>query len=142
MKNRLISLVKGTLTAWPRSSLLRLLGFVPLLAVTMASGPCGKEPLGSLDGGASCTYQGTVYHSGATFRSADGCNSCSCSADGLVVCSHNVCLDGGADSGDAGGGLDGQACRDPVSGQVIPCADGGATSSRSSAIGPGFVSPA
>src|SRR5205085_3546559 len=43
-----------------------------------------------------CTYNGTVHPTGITFPATDGCNSCFCSADGLVNCTLAVCLpDGG-----------------------------------------------
>ena len=124
MKNRLTSLVKVIRAARPRSTPVRLLGFLPLLAVTMAAGPCGKEPLGSVDGGASCTYEGKVYRAPSSFPTLDGCNTCTCGADGLVACTHRTCLDGGTDTIDAAFDMQ-KTCVDPVTGGVIPCDDGG-----------------
>ena len=34
----------------------------------------------------SCIYQGKSYAAGARFPASDGCNSCSCEADGSVAC--------------------------------------------------------
>jgi hypothetical protein len=125
MKNRLTRLVKVMYAARPRSTLVRLLGLLPLLAVTMAAGPCGKEPLGSVDGGVSCTYGGKAYRPGGGIPAGDACNTCTCSSDGLLACTHRTCLDGGSDSGDAQDYDGSQNCRDPLTGQVIPCSDAG-----------------
>jgi len=145
MKDSLLSLVKGMYAAWPRSALVRLLGFVPVLAVTMAAGPCGKEPLGSVDGGSSCSYQGAIYHAGNSFPAADGCNTCTCGKDGLVSCTEKGCRDGGGSDGvDGSADLRGRcfdnngyeiSCPDggivgmcfDITGKAIPCSDGGTT---------------
>lgn len=34
-----------------------------------------------------CTYNGLTYLAGASFPASDGCNKCSCTSDGKVVCS-------------------------------------------------------
>ena len=38
-----------------------------------------------------CNYNGQTYQSGDTFKSADGCNNCSCS-NGEVICSLRACM--------------------------------------------------
>jgi hypothetical protein len=38
-----------------------------------------------------CTYEGKTYSAGESFPSSDGCNSCSCTADGLVACTLRAC---------------------------------------------------
>lgn len=39
-----------------------------------------------------CDYGGTIYRTGATFPAADGCNSCSCGAGGVVGCTKKLCF--------------------------------------------------
>ncbi len=39
----------------------------------------------------TCYYNGTTYNSGDSFRSIDGCNTCSCSSAGLVACTTIAC---------------------------------------------------
>ena len=46
-----------------------------------------------------CVYAGKQYAQGDTFPSTDGCNTCSCGADGQVACTLRACLDGGFDAG-------------------------------------------
>jgi hypothetical protein len=41
-----------------------------------------------------CQYNGTLYFLNETFSSADGCNTCSCTASG-VACTDKACFDGG-----------------------------------------------
>jgi hypothetical protein len=38
-----------------------------------------------------CTYDGQSYSAGEQFESIDGCNTCTCSANGSVSCSKMVC---------------------------------------------------
>jgi len=107
----------------------RLLAFAALLAVTVAIGGCDSEPLRSADGGSACTYDGKEVASGSTFGAADGCNTCSCGADGVVACTQRACLDAGPDvpAIDAGGDASPfdvpPSCLD-VSGNPIPCSAG------------------
>lgn len=73
-----------------------------------AAGPDGSstctDPNGTLipcsnDGGTiACMYLGMPYAVGATFPSADGCNSCTCESSGMVACTTKACDDGGADA--------------------------------------------
>ena len=47
---------------------------------------------GSSDPGTpSCVYQGRGYASGESFPAGDGCNTCSCDADGSVGCTEIGC---------------------------------------------------
>jgi hypothetical protein len=39
----------------------------------------------------TCMYNGKLYKTGESFPDADGCNTCSCSADGLVACTLKAC---------------------------------------------------
>lgn len=41
--------------------------------------------------GASCTSDGVTYSNGASFKSTDGCNSCSCD-NGKVACTEIACI--------------------------------------------------
>jgi hypothetical protein len=38
-----------------------------------------------------CSYEGKSYPAGASFPAADGCNQCSCQADGTVACTLKQC---------------------------------------------------
>jgi len=42
-------------------------------------------------GGIACTHNGVGYPAGATFPAGDGCNSCSCAANGQVACTLIAC---------------------------------------------------
>ncbi|HEX6242602.1 MAG TPA: hypothetical protein VFZ61_16930, partial [Polyangiales bacterium] len=39
----------------------------------------------------TCMYNGKLYKEGESFPDADGCNSCSCTAGGLVACTLKAC---------------------------------------------------
>lgn len=39
-----------------------------------------------------CTYGGKIYSAGDSFRSDDGCNTCSCGSDGAVACTLMGCI--------------------------------------------------
>ena len=39
----------------------------------------------------TCSYNGITYKTGEGFVASDGCNSCSCSADGQVACTAMAC---------------------------------------------------
>lgn len=39
----------------------------------------------------TCRYEGQTYQPGDTFPASDGCNTCGCSADGLVACTLRAC---------------------------------------------------
>jgi hypothetical protein len=70
----------------------------PLIAVTvlcLAGAGCSSS-----SPSAACSYGGKSYAAGQSFPSADGCNSCSCSANGGVACTERACLpDGGTTDG-------------------------------------------
>jgi len=122
------------------SPLLSLIGVVPLLAVTMAAGACGSQPLGSVDAGPPCTFQGTTYGPDASFPLGDGCNACHCDSDGVARCTVKACSANphpkncfdpitGEPSAcpDAGPAYDGGPLCFDVGGNVIDCPDGGIT---------------
>jgi hypothetical protein len=93
-----------------------------LLATTLGVGPCSDQPLGSADGGATCTYAGRVVAAGATFPSSDGCNTCSC-LEGNVACTEKACAPDAAVDGSGAG-----SCRDNgrvyADGESFPAGDG------------------
>lgn len=80
--------------------------------VVLAVAACGGD-----DSGGTCTYDGHVYAIGDTFPSGDGCNSCSCTDQG-VACTARACApDGGVDDANpaalcapSGGCPSGPAC--------------------------------
>ena len=51
-----------------------------------------------------CDYNGQHYDAGASFKSADGCNDCSCSDNGMVACTLKACVEQSC------GGLTGASC--------------------------------
>lgn len=40
----------------------------------------------------TCSYNGATYEAGASFRSTDDCNTCSCSSNGSVACTKKACV--------------------------------------------------
>jgi len=87
----------------------------------MALGACDSQPLGRADGGSTCTYEGMTVASGSTFGAADGCNTCSCGADGVVSCTERACLDAGTDVPAVDAAGDGGAQADAVSDEASTC---------------------
>ena len=81
-------------SARPPASLVRLAALVPLLAVTIAVGSCGREPLGNTG---ICIYQSKTLSKGASIPAGDGCNTCSCGENGQVACTLIECVDAGTD---------------------------------------------
>jgi len=80
--------------------------------------PCG------VDGGTiQCMYDGKPYPAGASFPSSDGCNTCSCTTDGMIACTLKACIDSGMPT-DAS--TDGITCFN-ANGTVIACADAGSS---------------
>lgn len=74
--------------------------------------PCGS------DAGVECLYNNKPYPVGASFPSSDGCNSCSCTAGGMIACTQKACADGAPPT-------DGPMCSD-ANGKIVPCPpDGG-----------------
>jgi len=49
-------------------------------------------PASPPDGAGSCTWGGSQYAEGRTFPAGDGCNSCTCAAGGLVICTRMGCI--------------------------------------------------
>lgn len=47
--------------------------------------------LAGCGGAGTCSYEGKSYSSGERFPAADGCNTCSCGADGQVACTELAC---------------------------------------------------
>lgn len=87
----------------------RFAPFFPLTALlltTMGVGPCGSQPLGSVDGGTPCVIGGKSYATGATFPAADGCNTCTCQANG-VACTTKGCPTDGPPGTDGAATVDG-----------------------------------
>jgi len=53
----------------------------------------GAAPIGgSSSSGITCEYNGVVYRGGQEFPDTDGCNSCHCTAEGLVGCTLVYCV--------------------------------------------------
>ena len=72
-----------------------------MAGVSVASdGECGTNP------GKGCDYNGVHYAAGASFQASDGCNKCTCSADGSVACTEIACP-----AGATCGGIAGLACK-------------------------------
>jgi Pacifastin inhibitor (LCMII) len=40
----------------------------------------------------TCEYNGVTYQAGDSFKSADGCNDCTCVENGLVACTLKLCV--------------------------------------------------
>ncbi|KAK3595251.1 hypothetical protein CHS0354_010858 [Potamilus streckersoni] len=40
----------------------------------------------------TCLYNGITYHTGDSFKSSDGCNTCGCN-NGMVFCTERACFD-------------------------------------------------
>jgi len=63
--------------------------------------PIGDEDAGSVGtggSGATCEYNGVFHPVGTSFRSSDGCNTCSCDSFGKVACTLMACLSSGGTS--------------------------------------------
>lgn len=134
------------------SSLRFALGFA--LAAAAAPGclfsqPVGKDPDSSANNDASadagrCVREdGVVFNAGDSFPSSDGCNVCSCGADGRIACTARACADGGGFCVDSTGvtrrsgetfpaGDHCNTCTCNIDGTIactrIACQDGGAPS--------------
>lgn len=75
------------------------------------------------DGGVQCLYDNKAYPPGASVPSADACNTCSCTAGGMIACTQKACADGGPPSD---GAVDGPVTCFDANGKIAPCApDGG-----------------
>lgn len=90
--------------------------------------------------GAACLYNGTSYALGEVFPAGDSCNSCTCTADG-VICTGLGCLDGGVDANPASCGAS-SGCPGPVCGALCcgageRCVNGSCQCGPSSECGAG-----
>lgn len=57
------------------------------LAAVLFFAGCGGDA--GLSG--TCAYSGKTYAAGSSFPASDGCNTCSCQADGSVACTERAC---------------------------------------------------
>jgi hypothetical protein len=79
--------------------MMRILSRV-LLVASLGCGSTVVTPGPTPDGGAVCRFpDGTQCRQGQSCPSPDGCNTCSCGADGLLACTLRACVDGGPDVG-------------------------------------------
>jgi hypothetical protein len=84
---------------------------IPLIAIAALG--CTEHGKG---GGIFCSFNGMTHQPGDIFPAGDGCNSCSCDADGEVSCTAEFCGDGGVivdafdTCGPSGGCSDGVFC--------------------------------
>ena len=63
-----------------------------------ASNNAGGAGPGGRTGAMNCTYGGQTHPVGASFPATDGCNTCTCGANGSVGCTKIGCVDGGPDT--------------------------------------------
>jgi hypothetical protein len=79
-------------------SIRRVMWSVMLVCAFLFLGCEGDEGSGVLDGAEFaqpfCVYNGQEYNAGDSFASDDGCNSCSCDEDGMVLCTEMACFEG------------------------------------------------
>src|SRR5262245_19935924 len=64
-----------------------------------AGGQSGDDGGSVEDHAISCSRDGVTYPVGATFPAGDGCNTCSCSSSGQVICTRCACIAGDAGTG-------------------------------------------
>lgn len=77
-----------------------------LMPLGMGVRECEPQPVCGVDGGeCTCEYDGKTYAVGDTFKDREDCNTCSCQANGDVVCTLVACVK-------SCGGLQGLACAD------------------------------
>ncbi len=60
--------------------------------------------------GVTCLYNGVNYAAGTSFKSTDGCNSCSCDSNGQVACTMMACAPGTGGSTGVGGSTGTSSC--------------------------------
>ena len=70
------------------------------------------------DGAGPCTYYGMTYAIGDTFPAGDGCNSCSCTSEGVACTAIGCPVDGGVDADPASCGASGGCPEGPICGSV------------------------
>lgn len=54
----------------------------------------------AVSGCGTCEHDGARHRAGESFEAGDGCNTCSCRADGSVLCTRLACVE---DTGDTDG---------------------------------------
>jgi hypothetical protein len=73
----------------------------------------------------TCHYNNVNYAPGSSFKSTDGCNTCSCSSSGQVACTAMACLATGGSSGVGGSTGSTCTCSGPAPGApTVQCWDG------------------
>ncbi|HEY5957286.1 MAG TPA: hypothetical protein VIV60_12060 [Polyangiaceae bacterium] len=90
----------------------------------------GMSGIASSAGGANgvlCNYDGKSYPVGANFISSDGCDTCGCDNDGMVVCTSMGCQAGGAASVGGAGAVGGSSGLGGAMGTTSQCVFNGAT---------------
>ncbi len=105
------------------------------------SGSCEIAYCGTV----GCTYESVDYAAGSSFKSTDGCNTCSCSATGQVTCTTLPCpISGTGGASSAGGSGQGGSSSCPAIPLVMPkCTNGTAILQRDPTTGcaTGYVCP-
>jgi hypothetical protein len=115
---------------------------VLVLALVLAA--CGGDDDDGGGGAGTCTYRGMTYALGDTFPEGDGCNSCSCTNEG-VGCTIIFCGpdgDAGVDAdplscGASGGCPDGPVCGSICCGRGERCDNGTCRCGMNDACGSG-----
>ena len=93
----------------------------------------GSDQDASVTGGTSgvggstavtCLYSNVHYAAGASFKSSDGCNTCSCTSNGQIACTEMACAVGGG-TGAGGSTSVGCVCTGPSpAAPSVQCWDG------------------
>jgi hypothetical protein len=72
----------------------------------------------------TCLYNNVNYLAGQSFKSPDGCNTCSCTSSGQIACTAMACAVGGS-SGVGGASSSGCVCTGPSpAAPTVQCSDG------------------
>ena len=88
-------------------------------------GGAGQNTGGSPGGSSICRYNNVNYAAGDSFKSTDGCNTCSCISTGQVACTAMACLATGGSSGVGGSTGSTCTCSGPAPGApTVQCWDG------------------
>ena len=73
----------------------------------------------------TCLYNGVNYANGSSFELTDGCNTCSCTSTGSIVCTERPCPVGSGGASSVGGAGQGGSTSCPAVSQIMPkCSDG------------------
>jgi pacifastin inhibitor LCMII len=78
--------MSSTKTTCGRIATLGLLVGLMLALTNQSQSSCNPEPVEAI-----CVYDGMTYEIGDSFPADDGCNTCSCDADGSVACTEMAC---------------------------------------------------